>query len=111
MSKSFLFLSGLITLGFGFVIFKLFDIKKEISKMATAEQLTTAFDAIDTSVNKLGDDLTKTLKDLTDAIAAGKAGPDLQPFVDRATAVATKLTDFDTAVTTADAGVTPPPTP
>lgn len=68
--------------------------------MATAADLTAALDAVDSAVAKLGTDLSTTLADLAAAIAAGTA--DLAPFVARAQAIATQLSNFDSTVVAAD---------
>jgi len=70
--------------------------------MATQADLDTALDTIETAVQKLGTDLQKTLSDLAAKIAVGSTPADLQPEVDRANAIASKLADFDTEATTAD---------
>lgn len=75
---------------------------RRLDKMATVADLTTGFDAIDAAITKLGGDLTTTLTDLAAVIVAGGTGPDLQPFVDRAQAVATQLANFDSTVVAAD---------
>jgi hypothetical protein len=71
-------------------------------QMANQADLDTALASIETAVQKLGTDLQKTLSDLAAKIAAGSTPADLQPEVDRANAIATSLTSFDTEATTAD---------
>lgn len=79
--------------------------------MAQSDDLTAALDQLDGDTKALADKQTKAFADLEAAVAAGKTGTDLTPFITRLqnnhTAMVQALADAQAA----DDTTNPPPAP
>lgn len=88
-------------------IYQLHQLRKGQTTMAaTQADLDTALTNIENQIQNLGTDLNKSLKDLTDNIAASGTPVDLSAEVSRIQAIGTALTQFDTEATGDDPGPT-----
>lgn len=91
------------------VLHKLKKLKEAI--MGQLEDLKAGEDQIDADVKALIDQDAKSFTDLEAAIAAGKTGPDLQPFIDQLKGTHNALAAGLVASQAADATTQPPAPP
>lgn len=83
----------------------------EVRIMAQVDDLKAGEDQIDADVKALVDQDTKSFADLEAAVAAGKTGTDLTPFINQLKNTHTALAAALVSSQTADATLTPPVTP